>query len=126
MLRLSLFFQVFRDTESSQALSVKGLANRLVPVRCSELSLFLAYPNEFEPLFGLERTTVCVDQRRNTTFRHGFTPSEPRALSVSHFCEAACDKCKAGPFIGVTPLFTPISGIPTGAFVSFVIEPTEN
>lgn len=125
MLRLSLLFRVLGDACSSQVLAFKGLANRLNPTRCSGLSLFLAHPNESDPMSRSEASTISLNHRRNVSFRHRFTSFEPTADSVNPCRNGTCDQCKSRRFVGITPLLTPTIGSRLALschFVPFVVE----
>jgi hypothetical protein len=119
-------FRHFTNGHLSQVPANQGFANRLNARRTTGFSLFLAHSSDssLQPKMG--GRSVSVNRPRNALFRHSLTPFGPPVIDANHCMEGTCDKCKPCPFDGITSWFTPISGSPTGAFVPFVAEPTQN
>ncbi len=119
-------FRHFQSEPSSQVPANQGFRDRLNPAGCAGFSLFLAHSNDSGPQPRMGGRSVSVNRPRSATFRHSFTPFGPPVIDANHYREVTCDKCKFPRFVGTTPLFKPIRGIPAGDFLSFGAEPTEN
>ena len=121
-----IWFRHFQSDPLPQTPVNQRFTNRLNPARCAGFSLFLAHLNDSGPQPRTGGRSVSVNRPRSATFRHSFTPFGPPVIDANHCREVTCAKCKSPRFVGITPLFTPIRGIPAGDFLSFGAEPAGN
>ena len=117
-MRFRHWFRHFPSGYLPQVSTNQGFLNELSPVRCSGFSLSLAHSTEPELPARISGASISLNRHRNAQFRHRFTPFGQTVDSTSHCRTGTCDKCKTGPFVEITPWFTPISDIPTGIFTT--------